>query len=102
MSFHVEITANAKAEMLEAYLWIVERSRASAERWLDGLMATINALRDKPARCPLAPESDAFEQPVRQLLYGKRGGVYRILFQIQGNTVFILHVRHAAREWIAP
>ena len=37
--------------------------------------------------CPRAPESDAFDCEVRQLLYGKRQHAYRILFDISGETV---------------
>ncbi|MBI1745825.1 MAG: hypothetical protein HYR55_04460 [Acidobacteria bacterium] len=40
--------------------------------------------------------------PVRQILYGKRGGAYRVLFQIIGDVVFILHVRHAAMADVEP
>jgi hypothetical protein len=31
------------------------------------------------------------------LLYGDKPHVYRILFSIEGDIVFILHVRHGAR-----
>jgi len=29
---------------------------------------------------------------------GRRPGVYRILFQVVGHMVYILHIRHAARD----
>ncbi len=51
-----------------------------------------------PARCPLAPENDEFEEEIRELLYGKRQHRYRILFTIRGETVIVLHIRHGARE----
>ena len=35
---------------------------------------------------------------IRQLLYGRRGGVYRVLFTITGRDIRVLHIRHAARE----
>jgi mRNA-degrading endonuclease RelE of RelBE toxin-antitoxin system len=31
------------------------------------------------------------------LLYGRRPGIYRILYTIVGETVFILRIRHSAR-----
>ena len=36
------------------------------------------------------------------LLYGKRGGVYRIFFTIQEESVSILYVRHSARDGLEP
>ena len=51
-----------------------------------------------PARCPLAPENEHFTQEIRQLLYGPRNDVYRILFTIQGDTVHVLHDRHGAQQ----
>jgi plasmid stabilization system protein ParE len=98
MRFGVVVTVSAKADIQEAYLWIADQSRDAAEQWLEGLIQEIDTLKTAPARCPLAPESDVFDKPIRQLLYGKRRGVYRILFLIQADEVLVLHVRHAARD----
>lgn len=49
-------------------------------------------------RCPLAPESGLFPFEVRQLLYGHKPHVYRILFTVQGNVVYVLHIRHGRRQ----
>jgi hypothetical protein len=38
---------------------------------------------------------------LRELLFGKRDGTYRILFVAAGQTVSILHIRHAARAAVA-
>jgi hypothetical protein len=58
-------------------------------------------LRANPQRCPVDPDSDAFGEEVRVLLYGKRHGKHRILFAIRGNTVHVLTVRHSARRGLA-
>jgi hypothetical protein len=50
----------------------------------------------------LAPESADFGHAIRQLLYGRRQHAYRILFDVAGDTVRILHVRHCAREYLKP
>jgi hypothetical protein len=34
------------------------------------------------------------------LLYGKRSGVYRVLFAIRGDTVHVLTVRHSSQRSI--
>ncbi len=51
-----------------------------------------------PHRCPLAPENSGSPIPIRQLLYGRKPHVYRILFMIEGDTVQVLHIRHGRRE----
>jgi len=53
-----------------------------------------------PKRCPLAPENEYYPEEIRQLLYGRRQGRYRILFTIEQRTVTILHVRHGAQRYI--
>jgi plasmid stabilization system protein ParE len=51
----------------------------------------------------LAPENEWYEGgELRELLYGKRQGVYRILFEVRGDTVYILRVRHGAQELLGP
>jgi plasmid stabilization system protein ParE len=55
-------------------------------------------LEKNPLRCSLAAESVFFEEEIRQLIYGK----YRILFTVEGKTVFVLRVRHSAREYLKP
>jgi len=32
------------------------------------------------------------------MLYGRRPHVYRILFIIRGKEVFVIHIRHGARQ----
>ena len=39
---------------------------------------------------------------IRQLLIGKREGVYRVLFVIEEETVYILRIRHGARGRLEP
>ena len=102
MKYRVEITVEAESEIKDAYLWIHGDSPANAARWRRGLLEAVQSLSQQPTRCPLAPENVWFKQEIRQLLYGKRGGVYRVLFVIGEKTVSILHVRHSAREFLQP
>jgi len=82
----------------EAYQWIYERSPEAAARWFNGFVDALNSLTTSPERCGLAPENDAVEPEIRQLLYGRRAGVYRALFTIVRDEVRVLHIRHAARQ----
>jgi plasmid stabilization system protein ParE len=65
-------------------------------------MQAIRSLQDNPERCGLAPESEWCPGEIRQLLHGKRKGVYRILFEIRHDAVYILHVRHGAQDLLSP
>jgi len=98
VKYRVLVLPRAAAEIEEAYLWIAERAPEGAVKWFNGLHSVIGTLETFPERCPHAPEDDFFQQEIRQLIYGKRIGRYRILFTIDGNTVYILHVRHGARK----
>lgn len=52
-----------------------------------------------PERCPMAPESASFDQPIRELLFGSGNrGTYRFLFVVfaEEKSVYILHVRHGS------
>jgi plasmid stabilization system protein ParE len=98
VKYRVIIQPPAAAEMDDAYLWIAERAPDNATKWFNGLEAAIYSLEDFPERCPLAEESKAFDVEIRQLVYGKRVGAYRILFTIVGDAVHILHVRHGRRK----
>src|SRR5205823_9035701 len=102
MSLPVVVQPRARTDLREAYQWLAERSPRAAARWFQGISRAIQSLTDQPERCPLAPEADVFPFPIRQLLYGKRTGVYRILFVVQENAVSVLAVRHAARDYLDP
>jgi plasmid stabilization system protein ParE len=100
MSFRVAIARKAAREIEGQYHWLAERSRAAADRWRDGLIEAIGSLEENPERCPEAPEAE-YHEGLRQLLHGKRRHVYRILFEVRGDTVVVLRVRHAAQDLLA-
>ena len=102
MTHAVHITTRALREIDEALAWLSERAPAAAARWHERLLEAVRSLEDNPARCGLAPESEWYPGELRQLLYGKRRGVYRILYEIRGNTVYILRVRHSAQALLEP
>ena len=102
MSFIVQVHPAAVVSIREAHAWIAERSQEAAERWLNGLEEAILSLRDFPTRCGLAPEHKQLKFELRQFIYGKHSGRYRVLFVVRGNAVHILEVRHGARRPLNP
>jgi plasmid stabilization system protein ParE len=89
----VEITALAEADLDTIYRRMREDSPTRAVAWREGLLRAAQALEQFPHRCPLAPESGAALE-IRQLLYGR----YRVLFTVADDTVYVLHLRHSARQ----
>jgi hypothetical protein len=68
----------------------------------NALLDIVDSLETFPARCGIAPESDKEGVEIRQLIYGRRPHVYRILFTIRSRDVFVLHIRHGARQTMMP
>ena len=97
MDYKVAVTEVAAAEIDSAYEWIRERAPDAAERWYNGLMAALSSLEHHPRRCARVLLADREGPEIRQLVYGRRRGQYRVLFAIHENAIEILHVRHGAR-----
>jgi plasmid stabilization system protein ParE len=104
MTYRVDISPSALKDAEEVYLWMREQSPSRANAWFVGLIDAIFSLENFPARCPLAPESENIGKEIRQLLYGKRGQIYRIIFGIVRDEatgeeiVRVYRVWHGARD----
>lgn len=99
MAFRVETTPQAKHDTFEILDWLIaEHAGNTGLLWFERLEQAVLSLADMPRRCPVVPEQDLFPFEVRHLLYGKRPNVYRIVFTIQAQTVFVLHIWHGARQ----
>ncbi len=102
MKYRVRLAAKAEADVDRVLRWFHEQQAAIAGgRWFARFMGTIDTLETHPERCGVADESEELGVEIRELLFGKRHGVYRILFQIDGKTVQILRVWHGARDRVS-
>jgi plasmid stabilization system protein ParE len=98
MAFRVEVTPKAERDAIEILNWLIEEHvEETGLRWFQGLEAAIASLRIMPERGVLAPEHRSFPFGLRQLLYGKRRR-YRILYTIEGTTVFVLRIRRPGQK----
>lgn len=103
MAFRVKQTTRAKRDLnLIFERLLAEGAGDSGIQWAEQLEAAIDSLSAMPLRCPLAPENATFPFEIRQLLYGRKGHVYRILFTISGDVVIVLHIRHGRQEPLRP
>src|ERR1700675_4032913 len=99
MTYRVEITAEAEREAEAILEWLrAQHAGETGLRWFRALAEAMQSLTQFPERCHLAPESALFLFEVRQLFYGHAPHIYRILFTIGENAVYVLHIRHGRRE----
>ena len=94
----VEITAQALAEVEMFFDQIAVRSPQAAVRWHERWRMAFASLQTLPERCPLAPENEWHPVTLRQHFTGKRQNTYRILFEVVGNVVYIVRVRHGRQD----
>jgi len=103
MTYRVDITSPAEKDIYAAFDYIKEQSPANAKKWFEGIVAAILSLSTLPHRCPIIPEAKELGREMRQLLYGKRTGTFRIIFDITVTStgqdqVRILCVRRGSRN----
>lgn len=101
MAFRVELTTQAHLDATAILEWLIsEHAGETGLRWFEGMEEAIASLDTFPDRCPLVPESQEFPFEVRQLLYGRKPNVYRILFTIEADTVRVLSIRAPRRQHV--
>lgn len=98
--FEIVFSPQAQSDLRTAYENAAKHSRQSAGKWLDRFEATIDSLGATPDRCPVAHENDRSEHVLRELLFGKRPHVFRVIFWIAGAQVRILRIRRASRRFL--
>ncbi len=99
LRYQIRLTHKAERDADNVLRWFADQHAMTAgTKWLSTLMARLNTLETNPERCPVAEESAALGLEIRELLLGKRRGVYRLLFQIKERTVYIVRIWHIARE----
>ena len=92
--YRVEITDRALADAEAIFRWIRRRAPENAINWYDKLMDRIVSLEVIPGRCPRVPEHELLGIDLRHLLFG----VYRIIFVIRAEVVYVVRIRHGARR----
>ncbi len=99
MTYAAVVESSARQDIDDAYRWMAQNiSPESGALWYLDIYGAMDSLKNFPARCGLAIENQFFKEEIRQLICGK----YRILFEIDGEIVRVLHVRHSARKPLKP
>jgi plasmid stabilization system protein ParE len=104
MAFTVILQRRAQADIANNTAWLeATHGLRAADRWRVGLLtAVIPALETDPHRYPQADEAIELGVDLRELLHGRRRHIFRVLFTIAGETVFVHRVLHAAQDRLGP
>jgi len=96
MKFNVRELKAAQADIANIFDWIFKRSAPGAHAWLNAYDAMVSRLHDAADSFAGADENSDLDLDldVRQALFKtKLGRVYRALFVIENQDVYILRIR---------
>lgn len=103
MKYRITVLPEAWEDVDHIHHWIAERSPDGAARWYVRLTEVLRFLETDPEACALAPENVFAEPEIRHHVFQTAGGKpYRILFTIQEQNVFVLHVRGPGQPFVHP
>jgi toxin ParE1/3/4 len=96
MEYQISILPRAERNLRLIYADVNAEHSSAGEQWYRKLRKSIRTLKNHPNRCPVTREN----QELRQLLFGHKPHIYRIIFRVFENRkyVVVVHVRHAARR----
>jgi len=103
MTFTVRELRKAKADKRLIFEWLHERSRDGAIAWLAAYDAMIERLKVGAGTFGDAYESADLDIDVKEAHFKtRRGRVYRALFAVEDNDVYILRVRGPGQAPVTP
>jgi mRNA-degrading endonuclease RelE of RelBE toxin-antitoxin system len=104
MAYLVEFAARAVRDLEILYAEKNAAESPAAAGWFNGLENSVSSLAAYPNRCPRAPEGKKLKRGLRNLLYGTRPHVYRVIYEVYESckTVWVLHIHHGARMKLRP
>ncbi len=103
MSFTVHELPKARADKSSIFKWLHDRSPQGASSWLDAYDELLVDLKENAVIHGLAPENADCEFEVHQALFKtRRGRVYRALYFIEFDDVYVLRVRGPGQAVVIP
>ncbi len=100
MTYTVVVLRRADIDINQIAIWWADnRDVDQAIRWLEGIREELKRLARDPECHQLAPESEQFGFPVRQMLYGiGTKPTHRIVYRIRDDRVLVHAVRHLHQD----
>lgn len=92
--FDVIILPQAESDSQQIYDWLYERSPQGAENWYLAFVEAVEDVAQHGDIYGLAPEAEHLKRAIQQKLFrSPKGRTYRIVYEIEGQKLFLLHVR---------
>jgi len=99
MSYSVIILPRADRDFQQIYEYNRQSSKKGADAWANAFYRALKRLHSQPTALALAPESENYQEDIRQLLFKTRQGLtYRALFVTRGDRVLIIHLRGPGQD----
>jgi len=94
MSYSVVLFRRAKDDIRSILRWLGRKSPQGMARWRNALYTAFDQIAADPSACSPVAEGNRLPEGLRQRLFSTRhGNVYRIVFVVQSEEVWILRVR---------
>lgn len=98
MKYQVVLHRLADEDLNRAYAYAARNAPETAERWLSRFEDALRSLEHHPERCVAAREARRAAKELRELHFGNRPYVFRVIFLIDGEFVRILRILRAQRR----
>ncbi|MCH8829097.1 MAG: type II toxin-antitoxin system RelE/ParE family toxin [Planctomycetes bacterium] len=98
MEYRIELSSRAERDIEESFAYIHSDAPLNAVNWRRGLEAKLGLLARMPTIFGAAPENRDSSRDAKQFIYGR----YRILYTVEADVVFVLSIRHGARQFMKP
>ena len=98
MAYRVRLTPRAAGDADAIYRRVTVEAPLAGPTWYAKLIRTLQSLDTFPERGQIVRDLSSSQHLVRRILFGRKPNVYRIYYNIEGETVRILHIRHGARR----
>ena len=103
MKYQVSMLPRSEADFAGCYGYIEQRSPAGAAAWANAFFRALKSLEENPLAHGLAPEDADHDVEIRQIFFRTRhGNTYRALYTIDGNFVYVLHIRGPGQDLMGP
>ena len=102
MKYRVHELTLAEADVRKIFDWIRKKSHRGAEAWLDAYDEMIDGLSHFVGH-GIAPEDASVDFTVQHVFFKTRhGNVYRALYFVEGEDVYVLRVRGKGQAQVRP
>lgn len=100
MAFEVFFTRRANRDVDEKENWLARLGTQAVTRWRARLFHAVEKLEFDALCYPRIDEADELGLDLREVLFGRRRHVYRVIFLVneKDRVVLIYRIRHSAQD----